>query len=117
MDGVRTPAEFRSDGTTIECHPMYTYLGHSRVLLLPWPVLIYQLLDIKCVSNLYSALVFLLSVGYLLLHQLAWRCIRPEPFMGDLIPLVIITTYNEPIQNLPSTRAVFQAMPEKNIKS
>lgn len=35
VDGVRTPAEFRSDGPTIECHPMYTYLGHSRVLLLP----------------------------------------------------------------------------------
>lgn len=59
---------FRCDGPTSECYPMYTYLGHSRALLLPRPASIYQLLDIKCVSNLYTALMFLSSVGYLLLH-------------------------------------------------
>jgi len=36
--------------------------------------------------------------------------------VGVLIPLVIITTYNKPIQDLPSTHAVFQAMPEKEHK-
>lgn len=68
VGGAHTPAEFRSDGPTIECDPIYTYLGNLRVLLLPWPVLIYQLLDIKCVSKLYSTLVFLLPVRYLLLY-------------------------------------------------